>query len=375
MKKTTALFLLFIGSVISIFLMSFSLSRNLTLQQKTKEDKTIYKKIADGDSLSYLIIGDSIGRGSGASEKKYKWNKVLERKMKESHNITMRGDTLVQSGATAFEGLFKLQADKNYFSKKYDVIFILFGENDRKYMNSHDFSIIYEALIRSAKDKHPNAEIVTITENPLRDKDFVDAIKKISDHYHAAHIDMITAFSSYPKSSVALTVDDVHPNDEGYRIYADTIYDKLMENTSVTKRIAELTVPIYADSNFSFDVLDQFNEQEGFIKENDYYVSHQKGSFIEYSFHGSTVGVKLLRTPEGGNVDVYIDGEFYTTLSTWWPIVKERYLYISNNLTPGLHTIRFVTTGDASINNVTSRNVVRLSSIILNRKTMDQPLH
>ena len=374
MKKTTALFL-FIGSVISILMMSISLSRSLTLQQKTKEDKTVYKKIADGDSVSYLIIGDSIGRGSGASEKKYKWNKVLERKMKEAHNITMRGDTLVQSGATAFEGLFKLQAEKNYFSKKYDVIFILFGENDRKYMNPHDFSILYEALIRSAKDKHPNAEIVTITENPLKDRDFADAIKKISNHYRTTHINMMEAFSSHSKSAAELTVDEVHPNDEGYRLYADTIYDRLMENTSVTKKITELTVPIYEDSDFSFDVLDQFNEMEGFIKENDYYVSHQKGSFIEYSFHGSTVGVKLLRTPEGGNVDVYIDDEFYTTLSTWWPLVKERYLYISNNLTPGLHTIRFVTTGDASINNVTSKNVVRLSSIILNRKTMDQPLH
>lgn len=375
MKKKFIKYTIFSCSIAVFLILSNHLSKAYILQQKQNENKNLYEKIESEQPLSYLVIGDSIGRGSGASEKKNKWFYILERDMLKHQNVKMDGDNLVQSGATAFEGLFRLQTQKSRYPKNYDLVFIVFGENDRKYMKAHDFSVIYESLIRNVKMMYPNAEIFTITESPLKNKEFINTIEKISYHYNATNVNMIEAYRRSEKSSAALTTDNVHPNDEGYQIYANEIFNKLRVNTSVGKKIAELTAPIHENSNITFDVFGDYTTQEGFVRQSDYFISSTKGSYIEFSFYGSLLGIKLFRTPDGGNVNVYIDDKFHTKISTWWPFQRERYLYISSGLDDGLHTVRFEVTGDSSSNNVSNQSVVRLSSIIMSKKMEDTPVN
>lgn len=94
--------------------------------------------------------------------------------MNDANDIPLHGDYVVQSGSTAFEGLFKLSQRRKHDHK--DLIFFVFGENDRKYMNVDDFTMTYEALMRKAKRLHPNAELFTITESSLKYEEFASAI-------------------------------------------------------------------------------------------------------------------------------------------------------------------------------------------------------
>ncbi|MGN1401073.1 MAG: GDSL-type esterase/lipase family protein [Bacillus sp. (in: firmicutes)] len=362
---------LFLCSLAAIVWMGHQLSKTYQTQGEIRERINVYDKIEAQEPITYLIIGDSIGRGSGASNNQAKWNSLLENKMWWTQSISMKGDHLVQSGATAFEGLFRLQTQKETYSKNYDVIFIVFGENDRKYMTDHEFSILYEALIRQVKDLYPQGEIVTITESSLVDQDFILAIERISQHYNTLNINMAEAFLDSGKSEGALTKDGIHPNDEGYRIYADQIYNGLMETASSNKELSSITYPLHDQSaDIMFEIYADYNKQKGFTREQDYFVGREKGDFIEFSFEGSLLGVKLLRSPDGGTVDVWIDGEHYTTMSTWWPFVRERYLYISSGLQPGYHSVRFEVTGETTNKLAAGESSVRLSSII-KRKTMD----
>lgn len=58
------------------------------------------------------------------------------KELNKKYGGSFKKQLVVQSGATAFEGLYKL---KNSLSNNIDLVFIVFGENDRKYMDDKQF--------------------------------------------------------------------------------------------------------------------------------------------------------------------------------------------------------------------------------------------
>ncbi|WP_090990358.1 SGNH/GDSL hydrolase family protein [Bacillus sp. OV322] len=337
-------------------------------EQKTygfQEKENVYEKYNHHTPIRYLVIGDSIGRGSGAEHASQRWFKLLEKKMYEERHIDMKGDYIVQSGSTAFEGLYKLNSHSAV--AKPDLIFIVFGENDRKYMNSDEFGKIYESLIRKAKKDYPTAEIITLTESCLAYEDFARQIALVSKHYQAVNIDMRPVFKDTGLPAEKLTRDLVHPNSRGYRLYADSIYQVIKWNAAKHKKIAVLSSSIHKNPDLLFSTKKKILNKKGFIKNGAYYISGKKGDFLEYSFTGNVLGVNLQRSPDGGEIKVFIDGKPVTIMSTWWPFQRKRPLYITTQLSNGHHTARFETTGSKTANHKTKNSIIRISSIITNK--------
>jgi lysophospholipase L1-like esterase len=347
-----------------ILLCSFAFQKNETTYV-FGEPLTVYDKISKKKPIKYTVIGDSIGRGSGAETPGQKWFKILERKMYDGRGIKMSGEYIVQSGATAFEGIYKLSQIKN--AGESDLVFIVFGENDRKYMEANEFSIFYESLIRKAKAVFPNAEIMAITESSLTFANFATEIEKIATHYHASHIDMRPVFQKTGIPAKELRKDDVHPNGRGYQLYADAIYRQLMRDTDKNKQITAVVAPIHKRTFENYRSNSSFPNKEGFIMKEGYLTSSRKGSYLETEFNGSVLGATVLRSPNGGQVNVYIDGKFTTALSTYWPIERERHLYVASGLPNGSHTVRFEVS-DTKTQSGISDNIIRISSIITNTK-------
>jgi lysophospholipase L1-like esterase len=335
------------------------------------ESLNLYDKISQKKPIHYAIVGDSIGRGSGAETPGQRWFKILERKMYEDHGIRMFGEYTVQSGATAFEGINKLSLKQG--NNAVDLVFIVFGENDRKYMKASDFSVLYESLIRKAKAVYPAAEILTVTESSLKYNDFATEISKISNHYNTAHIDMRPVFKSSGFSEKDLTTDLVHPNGKGYQLYSDTIYKALLSATTNKKEISAIEKSMNKDTYEDYSTSSDFTKLKGFSFQHGYYSSNKKGSVLETNFKGNVLGVKLLRSPDGGMIDVYIDGQLHTTLNTWWPFPRERYIYITNGLSDKKHNVRFEFSESASRDSAALKHYARISSIIVNvKKTPNQ---
>ncbi|WP_409298239.1 GDSL-type esterase/lipase family protein [Peribacillus sp. SCS-26] len=328
-----------------------------------EEDKlSIYEKMERQEPVHYLVIGDSIGRGSGAETYSRRWFKQLEKKVYEEHGSEMTGSYLVQSGATSLEGLYKLQYQK--VQGPIDLAFIVFGENDRKYMSADSFGRLYESVIRKVKVLYPYAEIVTITESCLEFPEFARKIDNLSKHYQTAHIDMRPVFSNSGYRESELTADGVHPTGKGYRLYAEAINQALNANLIMKKLPARSAAPLYPDSDLILASSTSEMKQKGFYFSNGYYTGAEKGSTLETSFTGTLLGVKMLRSPDGGIVDVYIDGKRTASLSTWWPFKRDRIIYIADHLSPGRHTVSFKATGEKSAANKTDASVIRIGSII-----------
>lgn len=323
----------------------------------------VYEKLTAKENINYLIIGDSIGRGSGATSKSTAWFSRLERFLNKEYGIKAKRHSLVQSGATAFEGFYKLQQSKHL--GKIDLTFIVFGENDRKYMEAEQFSYFYEGLIRKTKQLYPDTEIITITESPLDNESFAQAIATISHHYGAKNIDMRKPFEQSGLPVEDLTKDMVHPNDAGYQIYADTLHKRIKELVANKAVTAVLSAPINEDTDFEMASIPHVTEISGsFIHKDGIWQSHKTGDSLEYEFSGPFLGVNMIRSEMGGKMDVFIDEVFVTSLSAWWPLTKERYQYITSSLENGPHHVKFIVSSEKSVNNSLEDPVIQISSIL-----------
>lgn len=329
------------------------------------QSKTVYEKITNGENINYLIIGDSIGRGSGASTKKETWFRKWEQQLKNEYGVTAKRHLIVQSGATAFEGLNKL-VHTEYLGPM-DMTFIVFGENDRKYMDEAQFAYFYEALIRKTKSVYPDSEIITLTESPLDNKAFSEAIASISAHYHAKNIDLRPAFAESKLSTYELTTDLIHPNDKGYTIYADTIFQATKDLAAANEDIANMAIPLLEKTDIDLQQTSAYTKASHLFT-NEYWSSDIPGDSIEFTYTGTFLGVKVKSNEYGGMVDVFIDGKPIRTLSTWWPLEKERHLYVTSGLENKVHHVQFVVSDRKSIYNVTDKAQVQLSAIITEKQ-------
>lgn len=198
----------------------------------------------------------------------------------------------------------------------------------------------------------------------MKYEEFASAIELLSKHYGATNVDMRPIFQTSGYTEKQLTKDLIHPNGLGYQFYANAIYEQFLDNLKQEKPIASLPSKLHAGSELDLSEVDNYEKMIGFRPRGDYFTSNAKGSLIEYNFKGSILGVKLLRSPDGGEVAVIIDGNNITSLNTWWPFARERYLFITNGLSPGSHTVRFEVTGRTMASDPTALPYVRISSII-----------
>ncbi|MDQ0184057.1 GDSL-type esterase/lipase family protein [Cytobacillus kochii] len=333
-------------------------------EPKVEGDQSVenfYEKVGSEKTINYLIIGDSIGRGSGASEPNKRWFQIWENKMKDTYDVDFKRHMVVQSGSTAFEGLNKLNATPHLGS--IDLTFIVFGENDRKYMNEKQFAQFYEGLLRQVKKDYPDTEIYTLTESPLDNELFIQKITDISAHYLAKNIDLRPVFSESTYSAFELTTDLVHPNDRGYQLYAEAIFQETQNLMNQDTQIAVLAAPLHDDVNIALQQSSAYTHASHPYK-GIYWYSEDAGETIKFSFSGTFLGMKVKSHPAGGMLDIYIDGQPVRTLSTWWPLEKERYLYISSGLEKGIHQVTLTVSKQKSIFNESGKAEIFLSTII-----------
>ncbi len=360
---------LMLASIFGLSILFFQLFEITGAKDTPEEADGFYEKIAAGDDYSYLIVGDSIGRGSGASSPSTAWFSLFEKGVSEKYGSNGERISIVQSGATAFEGFMKYKDEKP--SSPVHLVFLVFGENDRKYMNEKQFSYFYEKLLRVVRIDHPAADIVTITESCLAYEGFAKEIARLSRAYGATNIDMRIPFNASGLSPDKLTTDKVHPNDAGYLLYANEIIKTIQEKSEAknAKEIAVMPSPVNGNLGIDYKLLTNPSINSGFVNMRDGYFSKTKNSYLEYTFEGTMVGFLLERGPDGGMIDVTIDGKPAGTLATWWPFERSRYNYVASSLEDSQHTVRFTFNGERlSTDSKSGQPSVKIKAIVVEKQ-------
>lgn len=251
----------------------------------------------DAHTVRLLIVGDSIGEGAGASDPSLKWYKYLIPYMKDRYGVKLDVTNVSMGGNSSYAGYARVMEldDRD----DYDIAVICYGENDRQ----EDFSLYYESILWTVRNKYPSCRLITILESSQRD--YTEKIKTIEDlsiHYGAYVADTIAAFKESNRPYEDLCDDGTHPNDAGQKVYYETVkavIDHLYMNEGDYKQ-QELE-PVNAEmtefENFRYYPVKDFQKADGNAYE------------LEMELSSSRMGIDYTTVKGVNLITVYADGE------------------------------------------------------------------
>lgn len=206
-----------------------------------------------------LIVGDSIGIGTGVSDLKLKWYKFLPSFMEEKYDVKLDITNVSMGGNTSFAGYSRIMdLEENYF----DYVVICYGQND----SLDDFSLYYESILRAVYWRYPESRIITILESSQREyTEKMKIIQELSRHYNAQVVDTIAAFNNSGMLYEELTDDGTHPNDKGQQLYYEAVRDVLTqicsdEEVSDVKEILPVNMEVEEFRNYEFYAVEEFRK-------------------------------------------------------------------------------------------------------------------
>ncbi len=181
------------------------------------EKSGFYRKLSSGENVNVLINGDSIGAGGGSTAGN-SWTDLLKEYIETEYQVSCNMTNISMGGNQSYAGYVRESILDD--DTAYDLMVICYGEND----DTKAVPAEYEALIRGAMRKYPSCNMISILESSQRDyTKKIEAIEELCEYYDIPTADTIAAFNESGREYNELTVDVKHPNDEGYRLYFETV--------------------------------------------------------------------------------------------------------------------------------------------------------
>lgn len=198
------------------------------LKQQEAED-SFYQKLVDCFDVNVLIVGDSIGEGTGTQTNGQQWFKQLQTYLRTVNKSKVSVTNISMGGNASYAGYVRTMALND--NVDYDLAIICYGQND----GTDGFSTNYESIIRAIKSKYQDCSIISILESSQRTyTEKMTTIQSICEHYSIPVADTIAAFNNSGKAYDDLTGDGVHPNDAGQEIYFETVKAVIDDNVAAS---------------------------------------------------------------------------------------------------------------------------------------------
>ena len=291
------------------------------LKQKEAED-SFYQKLVDGFDVNVLIVGDSIGEGSGTQTNGQQWFKQLQTYLRTVNKSNVSVTNVSMGGNASYAGYVRTMALND--NVDYDLAIICYGQND----GTDGFSANYESIIRAIKSKYPDCSIISILESSQQTyTEKMTTIQSICEHYSIPVADTIAAFNDSGKAYDDLTGDGVHPNDAGQEIYFESVKAVIDDNVAASTGKMADTDAINADVH-KFDNFVWYDASSDFERVDD----------TTFTISVSATGVLGIDyTFESGDnkADIYVDGELYKspTVTFNYDFSQRHILVVSNDCT------------------------------------------
>ena len=304
------------------------------------DDSSVYEKLAAGEDVDILIVGDSIASGSGADEtygKNTAWDDLLAQYLREEYldgedDGTLQMTNVALGGNTTYAAYVRALGNVSEYDTEYDLVIICSGLNDE----SDTLSLYYEAMIRAAEESLDCSVIGVLESYELKYMDIpymngntdsadtlseenyserAGIIREICDYYEVPAADTIAAFVQSGTAYEDLTDEDGnYPNNDGQEIYAQTILDVIEENVEAATGKPEVRDPYnkgvktftdftwYAAGNTRSDGTTEF------LREDDTTYTLD----IEES---GALGIYYTTAEGDNNIQIYLDDELYTEIT------------------------------------------------------------
>ena len=279
-------------------------------------------------------LGGSITEGAGSSTKDKCYASLVTSGLAEKYPDTKFECINAGVGGTGSAlGLFRMQRDM--LSKEPDMVFVEFAVNDCSFVNT---GVYMENIVRNVNKYRPNIPIILIytTQKSMLEThesgDIPESIKqhnKLAEYYGIPQIDVgYEAFKRYGKSvdefAAKHFTDGVHPNDTGYRKYADIILEAL--ETAEFNELDESKEYIFGRKFANPDMIlcealanDTWKLSYNTMYDRlpNYIYSFNKDDELTFEFDGSFLGEYYTIEKDSGIMEYSIDGGDWKERSMW----------------------------------------------------------
>lgn len=300
-------------------------------------ENTVYRLKHD-KKLSIGFIGGSITEGCGASSPKTSWvGRTYDWFTRTYPEAEFRFENAAIGGTGSMLGVYRLEHELLDKSDP-DLVFVEFAVNDWSWPYDGIFSDM-EAIVRKIRTRKPTADIIFIYTATLYATQSLVAgceMESRSAHSAVAHYYgniLCVEIGEALRDAVYLhaggdwlkyTQDNVHPNDEGYRIYADALIAQLEKYLGGAEVPAELVS--YGNmpprlSKFDRTEARMIDPSEAVMsdgwtiinepicgKGTHYIRADKPGAWIELHFTGRRAGIYQAMTNDSGYFAYSIDG-------------------------------------------------------------------
>lgn len=325
-------------------------------------------KLLRGEELTVAYLGGSITEGAGASRQDETSWRALTGQYFVNHHPDSRF-TFINAGVggtTSTFGAHRLQA--HVLSQgKIDLLFVEFSVNDGE--NREESIRGMEGIVRQCRRLSPWTELCFVY--TAADKNLSDTLpfniavhEEVAAHYNIASINFAGGVQDRINAGVvtweALAPDRVHPNDEGYALYASylqTFVEQAVRAAgekvetgeparSAELELWELPLPYPLDErNYAYAVmldcdaamassgftLEELDEDEPLMNWR-YGTGHlaaqgNEGEQLSFTVEGRRAGIVLLHGPDSGILEYSLDnGESFAVVDIFdeWCLLAYR---------------------------------------------------
>lgn len=220
-----------------------------------------YRKLEAGKTVNVVYFGGSVTNGTGSSNgNSTSWRGLIGNYLSELYPGQVCNYNRAWGGTGSYFGAMRTKRDVSSVAP--DLLFIEFSINDKYCSNTYEqASQQYETIVRQVREEYPNCDIVTllVTDNQevLKAKSGVlheeaQAHEDMAEKYNISTLHVGRYLSSFIASNWSSDKDDendpthwgyymtdvVHPNDRGYRLYANVV-EEYLKNTLSPKNNGE----------------------------------------------------------------------------------------------------------------------------------------
>ena len=281
---------------------------------------SFYQMLGNGFDVNVLIVGDSIGAGTGASDNDHRWVNLLKANLESKYGVSVNLTNVSMGGNTSYAGYVRSMALTD--DTAYDLVILCYGQND----STTDFCLYYESVLRAVKRRYPGASIICIQESSQKDyTEKMWIIQAIADHYGLPVADTIAPFRANYNH---LVMDGTHPNDDGHRIYCETVMGVIDPLVTARRGYDPQNVPVVNDRVTFFDTFQWFPAEQ-FAREGNTFT-------LNTQTHGVILGIDYSFTSGANRCKILVDGvEFAAPEVTFNYDFSQRHIMIVNDWLKG----------------------------------------
>lgn len=292
--------------------------------------------------LTIGYLGGSLTDGTGASDKeKTSWRAQTTAWFRERFPQAEIVEVNAALGGTGSDlGVYRMGAD--LLGARPDLVFVEFAVNDSARGKGEPETLLrtMEGIVRQILRANPKAEIVFVYTTMKSNAEFHErgelppAViwhQKVADHYGIPSVNIGLPLWEKVKEGGGdwsrLLPDNVHPNDEGYAVYGETMR-KFLDGWDWTKPVegeGSLPAPLVPNSLEHAKFVDVSTISSPGWKMEDRKVGRwphcltndKPGTELTYTFHGTGIGAFWLCAPDSGDVEFSIDDKPVRRRTSW----------------------------------------------------------